>query len=200
VGSFFDSFSDAAEQAAHIDALQAEVRALANENAALVARLADIGAPADDEAESIRAGVIARPPLAPYDMLIIGAGAMDGVELGALVTAEGGVPVGSVSSVAAHTAQVSLFSSPGRSTEGWAGETRIPLTLFGKGSGAFAAEVPRDAGIIIGDQVFVPGPGALPVGRVKEVETGPSSPSATIRIEPLANVFSITFVAVRPAP
>lgn len=196
---FFASFGDGAAKDARIEELTAQVRALSNENLALAARLADAGLPAEGGEGAIPAGVIARPPMAPYDMLILGAGAADGVVPGALVTAEGGVPVGTVTSVASRTSQATLFSAPGRVSEGWMGEERLPVTLSGKGSGAFFAEVPRDAAVAEGDLVYLPGPGALPMGRVARVETDPASPSSVVRIAPLANPFSLTFVAILPA-
>jgi rod shape-determining protein MreC len=197
---FFASFSDAAALASRVAELEGQVRALSNENLALSAALADIGATDGDEAGDLYAGVIARPPLAPYDMLIVGKGADDGVRPGDLVTAEGGVPLGAVSSVARRTAQVSLYSAPGRHSEGWAGEGRLPVTLVGKGGGAFGAEVPRDAALVEGDVVYLPGPGALPVGRIAAIETDPASPSAKLRIEPLVNAFSLAVVRVKAAP
>lgn len=199
VAGFFASFGDAAAQAARIAELEREVRALNNENLVLVTTLADVTQAMGEGTTGVVAGVIARPPLTPYDMLIIGKGTNDSITSNALVTGEGGVPLGTVSTATARTAQVLLYSAPGRATEGWVGTTRLPITLMGKGGGAFGTEVSRDAAIVAGDLVYLPGPGALPVGRVKEVATDPSSPSATLHIEPLVNVFSLTYVVVGDA-
>lgn len=195
VAGFFASFGDASAQGARISELEREVRALANENLALAAALRDIGVREEEEV-GVVAGVVARPPLAPYDMLIVGKGSAQGVSAGNLVTGEGGVPLGTVSTVTGNTAQVLLYSASGRATEGWAGEERTPVTLMGKGSGAFSAQVPREAPFLVSDVIFLPGPGALPVGKIREVETDPSSPSATLHVEPLVNLFSLTYVFI----
>lgn len=172
---------------------------LTNENTQLKERIADLTRLLGDEpsgSKGLVAGVIARPPLAPYDTLLVGAGSRDGVAFGMMVSGEGGVPLGTIETVANAHAQVSLFSTAGRVTDGWVGEDRLPLTLTGEGAGAFIAEVPRDASIAVGALVFVPGPGARAVGQVERIDSDPSSSFATLRIRPLANVFSLSLVLI----
>lgn len=173
--------------------------ALMNENIQLRERINDLtrllGTSAL-ERRGVVAGVIARPPLAPYDTLLIGAGTQHAVSPGMLVSGEGGVPLGTVETTTHAHAQVSLFSTAGRSTEGWVGDERFPVTLIGEGGGAFIAEVPRDAPILVGDLVYVPGPGPRSAGRVERVDADPSSSSATLRIAPLVNIFSVSLVLV----
>lgn len=182
-----------------------EVRAnetLVNENIALAARVADLERLLGEEPEArdgIVAGVVARPPMAPYDTLIVGAGSAAGVASNMHASAEGGVPLGTVEMVTKNHAQIALFSTAGRATDGWAGEDRVPVTLLGKGAGAFTAKIPRDAHINENDFVYVPGPGARPIGRIVRVDADPSSPSAELRIEPLVNIFSLTDVLIEPA-
>jgi cell shape-determining protein MreC len=148
------------------------------------------------ERRGVVAGVIARPPLAPYDTLLIGAGTEHGVSPGMLVSGDGGVPLGTIETATGAHAQVSLFSTAGRSTEGWVGDERLPITVVGEGGGAFVAEVPRDAVIGTGDLVYLPGPGARSAGRVERVDADPSSSSAILRIAPLVNIFSLSLVLV----
>lgn len=173
-------------------------RILENENAALREEVRDlmrlIGAE-QSAREGVVAAVLARPPLAPYDTLIIEAGTERGVREGFLVFAEGGIPIGTVHAADARYAQVSLYSTAGRTNEGWAGDERVPITLIGGGAGAFLAEVPLDASIFEGAFVYLP-PGGIPVGKVVRVDADASSPSATLRIAPLVNVFSLTDVFV----
>jgi len=178
-------------------------RALTNENAALRSRITDLEqllGTVPGESSGIVAGVIARPPMAPYDSLIIGAGQDAGVAFGMLVSADGGVPIGTVETVTRGHAQVALFSTAGRVTDGWIGEERLPISIQGLGAGAFTADIPRDADVGEGALVYVPGPGARPIGRVIRVDADPSSPSATVRIEPLANIFSLPLVLIEALP
>lgn len=174
--------------------LTRELEALRNENATLRAELLDIGKLPGDT--GIKAGVIARPPASPYDTLVVGAGSALGVSSGAIAYGQGSVPVGTVERVSNGSAHISLFSAPGRRTEGWVGEARTPVSIEGAGSGAFRASVAKDAGVVVGSEVYAPGPGALPIGVVARIDTDASSPEATLFIRPLANPFTITWVAI----
>ena len=179
------------------ETLLAEVEALRGQNAVLAAQLADL---ADIQTEGrIPAGVVARPPTSPYDTLVVAAGSNEGVAVGAIAYGAGGIPLGSVERVSARTAHVALYSAPGRATDAWAGEARVPVALMGAGSGAFRATIAKDATVAVGDQVFVPGPGALPIGVVARVDTDPSSPTSVLFVRPLANPFTTTWVAIGPS-
>jgi len=174
-------------------------RILLNENTSLreeVKELKKLLGSEDVSSNAVIAGVIARPPLTPYDVVLVGVGSDDGVSPGVLVSAQGGVPIGVVETAAMHHARIALFSSAGRKTEGWTGEEKIPVTLEGEGAGAFIAEVPRDAEISEGSLIYVPGPGSRPIGKVVRIDADASSPVATLRIEPLVNIFSVTQVRI----
>lgn len=196
-GSAF--FGDKAKLAGENAQLRASNTALGNENRILLERAADIEklvGTSTPEGVRIAAGVLARPPVSPYDTLIIAGGKSAGMTLKNVVFGPGNVPIGTLSVVTDASATVTLFSAPGRITSGWAGDKRIPLSLTGVGGGAFKAQVPRDAGIITGDIVYVPGPGALPIGNVVHVDTNPSNPESVIQIQPALNLFSLTWVSV----
>ncbi len=187
-------FANTAKLREERDRLLAENAALVHQNAALTAQARDtqgLGA-------GIPAGVLVRPPVSPYDALVVGAGGAQGVRADAFVFAPGGVPVGVVETVSANTSRIILYSTPGRITEGWVGEARIPISLEGKGSGAFAATLPRESGIEPGAVVYLPGPGALPAGTVVRVDADPSSPRTTVHIQPMVNPFSLTWVTIAP--
>ncbi len=168
---------------------------LVQENETFRARLADIGDEGAGEEQGILAGVLSRPPLSPYDVLIVGAGSEDGVSVGAYVFAKG-VPIGTIEEVGARTSRVVLFSTPDRVSEGWVGEERTPLSLVGEGSGAFIAELSREVNVASGDIVYLPGPGAYPAGTVYAVESHPSSPRAKLIISPRINLFMVTWVRI----
>lgn len=179
----------------------AERDALANQNAALQAQVRDVTRLVGDRTEPagrILAGVLARPPVSPYDVLVVDQGADQGAKVGALAYAAGGVPVGTVASVTGSSARVLLFSSPGRETAAWAGTRNVAITLKGQGSGAFAARVPREAGLVAGDTVSLAGGGALPVGTIVHVADDPSSPESLVSIRPFVNPFSLSWVELSP--
>lgn len=183
------------------DQLLADNAAAYVRNATLEARVRDLERLLGDRAEAapgVVAGVLARPPVSPYDVLILDAGSDDGVAAGDHVSGPGGLPLGRVESVTGGSARALLYSTPGTETESWIGDGRIPVTLIGEGSGAMSAVVARDAGITAGDLVYVAGPGAIALGSVTMVGNDPSSPRTRIDIRPLANPFSVTWVTVHP--
>ncbi len=141
-----------------------------------------------------RVGVLARPPVSPYDTLIVDQGSSAGVAEGAFVTGPGGAPLGNVSSVTSGSARVTLLSASGKKTDAWVGEHRIPVTLSGGGAGTFESSAPKDAKIIVGDSVFVQG--ALVAGTVVRIDSDAASPSATLHIQAVINPFSLLWVHI----
>jgi cell shape-determining protein MreC len=198
-GGLASTFGSPQKLARERDSAVRERDALAAQNAILAAKVADltklVGA-RTEPAHAILAGVLARPPVSPYDALLLDQGSDAGVVPGALVSGPGGVPVGTIESVAKGSSRAVLFSAPGRETAGWVGESRAPLTLAGQGAGAFGTEVPHETAVAVGDEVFVAGPGALPIGVVMRVDSNPSSPDTALRIRPAVNPFSLTWVTI----
>jgi len=201
VGNAGSLFSDKITLARELEAMLAENAALKAANATQEARIQDLqqllGGRTEPEA-GVVAGVLARPPVSPYDILIIDAGSDQGVVEGSRVLGPGGMPVGVIESVTARSARALLYSTPGHETESWIGDARIPVTLMGEGTGALSAIVSREAGIIVGDRVYASGPGALAVGTVISVDNDPSSPRSSVDIRPLQNPFSLTWVTIVP--
>ncbi len=198
VGSFF---TDKATLTNERDRLLAENAALQASNASSVARVRDLERLLGDRTEAapgILAGVLARPPVSPYDVLIVDAGSEQGVLAGSAVQGPGGMPLGMIESATGNSARVLLYSTPAQETESWIGEARIPVTLVGEGSGAMSAVVAREAGIVVGDLVYASGPGARAVGSVIAVGNDPSSPRSRVDIRPLQNPFSLTWVTITP--
>jgi cell shape-determining protein MreC len=203
LGNVFASFTSNASLAQENTELRAENAALKNQNQALTVRTQDLTKLLGDSTameSGYTAGVIARPPESPYDTLIIGDGSSEGIKEKAEVFAQGGVPIGTIKHAYGHSAQVSLFSSPGRTTAGWVGADREALTLIGQGSGTFIAKLPKGAAVAVGDGIYIPGPGALPIGTIVKIDTDPSSPTEIIRIQPSVNLFSVTWVEVAKNP
>lgn len=197
---FFSSFGDAAALTVRNEQLSRENAALASENQALVEKEASVNAllsAVPSRTAGILAGVVARPPESPYDTLVLDAGEDAGVAVGQEAFGEGGVPLGVVSVATAGFSRVTLFSSPSAVTHGWVGKANVPVTLAGAGGGSFSATLSRSAGVAVGDTVFVPGPGQLPIGTVVRIDSDPSSPGVALRIIPKINPFSVSWVLLR---
>lgn len=194
-------FGDKATLAHERDSRAREVELLQAQNAALVARAADLERLLGGRTEPVAgvlAGVLVRPPVSPYDTLVIDQGTRAGVMVGQMVRGAGGIPLGTIESVSGESARVLLYSAPGRVTEGWVGELRTPVSLEGASAGAFRTSVPRESIVPVGEQVYLPGGGALPIGSVVRVDTDPSSPQAVIHVKPYTSPFSLTWVTVSP--
>lgn len=200
--AFFSSFSDAARLATENEKLANENTALAIENQTLVQKFANVETLLSvgttlKEVPGILAPVVARPPISPYDTLVLAEGSKSGVTIGMEAFGESNVPIGIVSSVLTDFSHVTLFSAPGVSTNGSVGHANVPLTLVGAGAGTFYASVAREANIAVGDIVFVFGPGQRPIGSVVRIDNNPLSPGVILRIQPAQNPFGISWVVVR---
>lgn len=201
VGNGASFFTDKATLTHERDRLLAENTALKEEKATTDARVADLTrllGTRTEAAPGILAGVLVRPPVSPYDVLIVDQGSRAGVAVGSRAEGSGGMPLGTVESVSGASARIELYSTPGRETESWVGETRLPLTLRGTGSGSFSASVAREAGVHEGDLVYLAGPGAVALGSVVSVENDPSSPRSHVAIKPFVNPFSTVWVTIVP--
>lgn len=174
--------------------LAADNVALQNENLALRTRLE--GTESYRES-SIVAGVVARPPVSAYDTLVLGLGTSGGVIVGMEAFGPGETPIGLVTQSSANFSRVQLFSAPNVETEGWAGDSKVPVTLRGVGGGAFTISVARAAGVQVGDSIFVPGPGMLPIGVVSSIYDDPSSTSVILNVVARVNIFSLGWVELR---
>lgn len=201
---FISGFSSAAKLASQNERLVNENQALANENQALIQKNNSLSALLGSSAvqknavPGIIAGVVSRPPETPYDSLLLSSGKKIGVTLGQEVFGMGGVPIGVISSVTDDFSRAILFSSPNMTVHGWIGlHANEPLTILGSGGGTMTAILSRSVGVAVGDTVYAPGPGALPIGVVTRVDSDPSAPGVTLRIQPALNPFSITWVELR---
>ena len=170
---------------------------LASENQALLEKEKSLGELSISTPKDIIAGVLAQPPASPYDTFLLSKGSNQGVAVGQEVFGAGGVPLGIISSVLSDFSRATLFSAPGMAVNGWVGHANLPLIIEGAGAGAMRASLARSAGVVIGDEVFVPGPGALPIGTVTGIDGDPSSPVVTLQIQSALNLFSVTWVELR---
>ncbi len=205
---FFSRFGNSAMLAVQNEQLQEANTTLVLENQSLLQKIdrlqAFLNSSGKSQVPQILADVLARPPVSPYDTLLLSEGTRVGVSLGMGVfvpstdqTNGGIMPIGVVSFVTADFSRATLFSAPGVQTAAWVGVARIPLTLLGLGGGVFSASIARAAMVVVGDVVFVPGLGTPPMGKVVRIDSNPSSPVVVLRIQPTVNLFSVPEVLMR---
>lgn len=200
--AFFARFNDAAGLTIKNDQLAKDNTTLVSENLRLQQQVTDLGALVDAHgslrvANGIFAEVVARPPQSAYDTLVLAQGTRSGVTRGMEVFGPSNVPIGIIDTTSGDYARVTLFSAPKLTTQGWVGITHAPVMIVGGGGGLLSATLPRAANVVEGDTVFIGGPGMLPVGTVARVDGEATSPSVTLRITPLVNIFSLSAVLVR---
>lgn len=146
--------------------------------------------------EAMLANVRAAPPrLSPYDTVIIDRGETHGALPGQLVYA-GDAVIGTISDAALKNSVVSLFSTPGRETAAYIGEDNVPVTLIGRGGGAFVAVAPAEAEILSGDPIHIPDTEPGFVAEVVSIERTPQEPQQLIRARLPINIFTTTRVLV----
>lgn len=162
-------------------------QSLAEENAELkkLVALADTG--------TISAGeVVGRPPQTHYDTLLVRLGPDALVAVGdrAIVW---GIPVGTVTSLTATTALVSLYSMPGATVDARAGTPTAIVVMTGQGGGAFTFDIPSEVALLPGDIVEAAA-GAYPLAVVARVVVSPDSTSATVYAHAPINTHDVRFV------
>lgn len=147
----------------------------------------------------VLAGILAKPNQSPYDTLIIDAGSNQNISLGALVFADGSVPVGKVEEVYTKTSKVTLFSSPGQKTEvlvNVAEEQNITMALVGRGGGNFEMTLPRDLSLPKDKEVVLQGITPYVVAKVVTIISDPRDAFQKALLVSPVNISELKFVEV----
>ncbi|OHA34510.1 MAG: hypothetical protein A2928_04280 [Candidatus Taylorbacteria bacterium RIFCSPLOWO2_01_FULL_45_15b] len=109
---------------------------------------------------------------APYDVIVLDAGAREGIQTGDRVFSDSVTAIGVITRVFDTTSFVSLFSSPTVTTTCILGAEGVVLECVGQGSGNYEIKVPRDIDVAIGDAVFLPGIRHDILGMIDEIIDG----------------------------
>lgn len=128
------------------------------------------------DASTILAGVIARPPMSPYDTVVIDKGASDGIVIGAPVYYGAGMVLGYVQSAYAHHSIITLFSSPDVTTTVYVFGPNIFTTARGEGGGVVRLSVPQGIHVAEGDVAVLPSITRGVLGTVYSVESVSTEP------------------------
>ncbi len=200
ISSFFASFYNTQELYNQNSKLLSQVEELTYENQKISTELSDIKALFEGEVPmeeaGILAGVYARPPLSPYDSLLVLLPEGVSVEKEKLVLGPGGIPVGVVAENATSFATIILFSAPLKETQGWITEEKIPVTVTGEGGGMVSLRIPDEVSIKEGDMLYLGGPGALPAGSVVLITENLFENVSKVSVRLLVNPFSISWVRI----
>jgi len=171
-------------------AVLADRNALYKENIDLKERLGRSGLP-----PRVLAAVLERPPLTPYDTLLVDAGAAQGVALGDLVSAGGQALIGRISEVQTQVARVELFSAPGASYQATLNAV-LPVAVEGQGGGSMQASVPAGSTVAVGDSVHLGGLAGGMAALVSAVDARAGESFIVIYMRLPANPNELQFVEI----
>lgn len=144
----------------------------------------------------LAAGVIARPPYIPYDVLLIDRGSADGIKEHALVYYADDHAIGFIGRVFEHSALVTLFSTAGVETTVYVIGPNIFTSAYGEGGGVMRVSVPQGMPLKEGDAVIMPALSAGILGSIKTIESVSTQPEQFGYVTLAAPLQSVRMVAV----
>ncbi len=148
----------------------------------------------------IVSGVIGRPNVTPYDILILDKGEAEGIVLGAPVYISNDTVVGFISQLNEHSSQVTLVTSPNFKSTVYIYGPNIYTTAVGVGGGILRVGVPQGIVLNEGDVVVLPSvkPGIF--GQVDVIESSPTEPEQYGFVTTHVPINSLHLVAVGASP
>ena len=144
----------------------------------------------------VLAAILVRPPLAPYDELVVDAGADQGIAVGSRVYAPGNILIGTTTDVLGETSKVTLLSSSGQTYPVIIGASHISATAVGRGGGQYEAQVPQATVIAVGDLVSDTSFSDGTFGKVTAILNNPTDPFETVLFSAPINIYQLRFVLV----
>jgi cell shape-determining protein MreC len=146
--------------------------------------------------ELIGAGVIARPPHTPYDVMLIDRGEKDGILEDAPVYYGQGRVLGYVETVYSDHSLVIPISSPNIETSVYIFGPDIFVTAHGEGGGVVRLSIPQGVDVGVGDLVVAPSLEQSIVGDIERVESNPTEPEQHAYLTYEVPINSIRIVGV----
>ncbi len=150
------------------------------------------------EGKRVLAGILLRPPEAPYDVLVIDAGTDENLTKDDRVFAYGNLALGVIEDISANRARVRLYSSSGISTNAdiMQATSSIAVTLIGQGGGNFIVQLPRGALVATDTPIALPGITGSLVGVVGAIRSKPADSFETALAKSPVNIRGLRYVEV----
>lgn len=131
--------------------------------------------------ELVLASIISRPPQSPYDMIIVDAGAINGIESGMKAIAYSNIIIGHVTEVFPESSKVTLISSSGEETNVFiesvrSGNAKVAAVSVGLGGGNMEIKIPSSIQVSSGDQIITTGTFPFLAGTAEKIEMNLSDP------------------------
>ena len=131
---------------------------------------------AEEKQNFLFASVISRPPMTPYDMLIVDSGSGSGIKEGMQVSAFGSVLLGYVADLFPDKSKIKLISSFGEETNVVLESSGVPAIAVGRGGENFEITLPRAVKVDVGEQIITLGKRPMLVGIVEKIEHQEADP------------------------
>jgi cell shape-determining protein MreC len=148
----------------------------------------------------IGAGVLGRPPLVPYDHLVLDRGSADGIQEGAIVYINDTTAIGAVTETYEASALATLFSTPGTETTVYVIGPDIFTTAYGEGGGTIRVRVPQGLPLREGDVVVLPSAVRSTLGTITTVRANDSAPEQYGYVHPAGSLGTLRLVSVAREP
>jgi cell shape-determining protein MreC len=148
------------------------------------------------ENELILARVLSGPSRSPYDTLVIDIGTDAGLAEGMRILYDGDFAIGEVTSVYAHSAVVTLYSSPDITLPVTVGTSSTPAEAEGAGGGSMRITVPSGLAVVVGDAVEIPSLSPTYLGIVEAIDEPEGSSLAHLYVAWPFNVYGLKWVYV----
>ncbi len=142
------------------------------------------------------AGVIGRPNKMPYDVLVLDKGTNDGLVEGAPVFIGDDAVIGIISKTFAHSAVVTLVTTPGFTVSVYIIGPNIYTNAVGQGGGLLRIGVPQGIKLSEGNLVILPGVDAGIYGAIGKIQSVASEPEQYGFVSPEVPLASLRLVSV----
>lgn len=149
-----------------------------------------------EDGSFIFAKILSKPPVSPYDTLVLDVGSENGVILGSKVYLSNNIIIGIVRNVTPNTSLVELFSSSSQKNELIVLRTGATFSILGQGGGNLKLEVPKDTDIVWGDVFVYPDLRTSVLGTVYYIDSTSQGSFKTIYIRLFANIFEVNSVFI----
>lgn len=143
------------------------------------------------------ATVLVRPPQSPFDAIVLSVGIKQGIDIGDIVYAFNGFPIGTIVAVENERSTAELFSAPGKKTEVFIGTSTISAIAEGKGGGNFALKLPKVTDIHVGDMVARRLVDIEVFSAIESVDAGEGEAYTHAYFKLPINLNSLTYVLVK---
>lgn len=148
----------------------------------------------------ILAGVIGRPPLLPYDVIVLDKGRTDNVENNAIVFDSAGYAIGSVKETYDNSSLVELFSSPSAKMTVYIFGPNIFVDAYGEGGGIIRISIPQGISVNKGDIVALPSLEHGLIGTITDIVSVSTQPEQHAYIAVNTSLQSLKTVSVSRNP